>query len=87
MNKIKYKKDKLGALKEDIQIRYLGLGWDECKAKWSEGGVTLSSVDLTIFFKDLMIFKKKWAVPENPDVSVPKRRDMSILGQRTNQML
>ena len=53
MNKIKYKKDKLGALKEDIQIRYLGLGWDECKAKWSEGGVTLSSVDLTIFLKIL----------------------------------
>ena len=26
--KLKYKKDKLGALKDNIQIRYLGLGWD-----------------------------------------------------------
>ena len=31
LKNLKYKKDKLGALKDNIQIRYLGLGWDECK--------------------------------------------------------
>ena len=33
LKKLKYKKDKLGALRDDIQIRYLGLGWDECKTQ------------------------------------------------------
>ena len=29
LKKLKYKKDKIGVLKDNIQIRYLGLGWDE----------------------------------------------------------
>ena len=31
LKRLKYKKDKLGALEDNIQIRYLGLGWDTCK--------------------------------------------------------
>ena len=34
LKKLKYKKDKLGALKDNIQIRYLGLGWNKCKTRW-----------------------------------------------------
>ena len=41
LKNIKQNKDKLGALKDNIQIRYLGLGWYECKRQWSKGGVTL----------------------------------------------
>ena len=38
--------------------------------------------------KDLMrLGKNKWAVPGKPDVLVPQRRDMHILGQRTKQVL
>ena len=85
---IKYKKDKLGALKDNIQIRYLGLGQEKCKKQWSNVGVTLPISDLTDSLKDLMRLKKnKWVVPEKPDVLVPQRRDMSILGQRTKQVL
>ena len=29
LKKLKYKKVKLGVLKDNIQIRYLGLGWDK----------------------------------------------------------
>ena len=51
-------------------------------------GVTVSIADLTNRLKDLMILKKnKWVVLEKPDVLVPQRRDMSILGQRTKQVL
>ena len=31
LKKLKYKKDKLQALKDNIQIRYRGFGWDEWK--------------------------------------------------------
>ena len=31
LKKLKYKKEKLGALKDNIKTRYLGLGWDKCK--------------------------------------------------------
>ena len=71
-------------LKYKIQIRYLGLGLDECKTKWPKGGVTLSIADLTNPLKDLTRLKKKWVVPEKPDVLVPQWRYMSILGQQTN---
>ena len=76
-------------MKDNIQIRYLGIGWDECKTKWSKGEVTLQIADLTDCFKYLIILgvKNKWVVPANPDVSVPQQRDMSILGQRTRQVL
>ena len=75
-------------MKDNIQICYLDLGWDECKTKWSKVGVTVSIADLTNRLKDLMILKKnKWVVLEKPDVLVPQRRDMSILGQRTKQVL
>ena len=88
MKNIKYKKGKLGALKNNIQIHYLGLGWDKCKTKWSKGGVTLSISDLTNPLKYLMRLKRnKWVAPEKPDVSVQHRRYMYILGQRNNQVL
>ena len=35
----------------------------------------------------MILEKNKWVVPEKPNVSVPQRRDMYILGQRTNQVL
>ena len=88
MKKLKYKKEKLGALKDNIQTHYFGLGCDKCKTQWPKGGVTLSIADLTNRLKDLMRLKKnKWVVPEKPDVLVPQRRDMSIIGQRTKQVL
>ena len=58
LKNIKYKKYKLGVLKDNIQIRYLGLGWDEYKTQWSKGGVTLSIAELTNRFKYFMILKK-----------------------------
>ena len=33
LKKLKYKEDKLGALKDNIQIGYLGPVWDECKTQ------------------------------------------------------
>ena len=53
----KYNKDKLGALKDNIQTRYSCLGWDEYKRQWSKGGVTLSIADLTNRLKDIMRLK------------------------------
>ena len=87
LKNINYKKDKLGALKDNVQNRYLGLVWEKFKTQWSKLGLTLSIVDLTNNLKDLMRLGKKWLVPEKPDVSVPQQIDMYILGQRTKQVL
>ena len=35
----------------------------------------------------MILKKKKWVVPAKPDVSVSQRRYMSILVQRTKQVL
>ena len=53
------KKDRYAALKDNIQIRYKGFRWEECKTQWSKGGVNLSIVELTTRLKDLIKLQKK----------------------------
>ena len=59
LKKLMYNKDKLVVLKDNIQIRYLGLGWDKCKTQWSKVGVKLSIADLTNRLENLMRLGKK----------------------------
>ena len=43
---IRFKKDKIAALQENIQMHYLGMGREEARANWSKGGVPLSVLQL-----------------------------------------
>ena len=84
---LKYKKDKLQALKDNIQIRYRGFGWEEWKTPWSYAGVQFSIPQLTKVLKDLIKEekKKKRAIPDKPKVPIPQRKDMATLGTATKQ--
>ena len=84
LKNLKYKKYKIGTLKDNIKICYLVLGWEKCKTQCSKGGVTILIVDLNNRLKDLMRLwggGNKWVVTANPDISVPQRRDIYIPGQ------
>ena len=87
LKNLKWKKDKLQALKDNIQIRYRGFGWDDWQTYWSHGGVQLSIPELTKVLKDLMKEekKKKRAIPDKPDVPIPQRKDTAILGTASKQ--
>ena len=59
LKSLKYKKDKLQALKDNIQIRYKGFGWENWHTHWSSGGVSYSVPELTKRLKGLMKEEKK----------------------------
>ena len=54
LKKIVYQKDKFKALKDNIQIRYKGYGWDSWKTSWSHAGIGKSVPELTQVLKDLI---------------------------------
>ena len=85
LKKLKYKKDKLQALKDHIQIRYRGFGWDEWKTYWSHASKSLSVPELTKVLKYLMKEekKKKRPIPEKPKVPIPQRKEISILSTKS----
>ena len=75
------------ALKDNIQIRYKGFGWEEWKTAWSSGGVQFSVQELAKILKELITAekKRKRSVPEQPPVPVPQRKDTPVLGTATSQ--
>ena len=87
LKSLKYKKDKLQALKDNIQIRYRGFGWEEWKSQWSHGNVTYLIPELTKTLKKLTKEekKKKRSIPDKPKVPIPQRKDMPILGTESKQ--
>ena len=87
--KLKYKKDKLQTLKDNIQIRYKGFGWLDWETKWSRGGVSFSIPELTKKFKALLKEEKgkRREIPTAPNVPIPHRKEMATLGTCSKQRL
>ena len=84
---LKYKKDKLQALKDNIQIRYKGFGWEDWKTQWSHGNKSYTIPELSKILKDLIKEekKKKRSIPDKPKVPIPQRKNMPVLGTETKQ--
>ena len=87
LKNLKYKKDKLQALKDNIQIRYKGFGWENWKRHWSHGGIQYLIPQLTKTLKDLIKEEKKTkrSIPEKPKVPIPQRKEMAIMGTGAKQ--
>ena len=72
MKALQYKKDKEQALKDNIQMRFKGLGYEDCHVTWSKNGKkkTLHALQLELF----NIFRKAEGreVPTRPLPKVPK---------------
>ncbi len=83
-----YQKDKLRALKDNILIRYKGLGFAKCKTTWSENGRSKTVPELAKRLKEIIRFQKKdkWVVPNMLIMPVPQRKHMAIMGTLTSQV-
>ena len=69
---LKWKKDKLAAVKEQILIRYLGLGWVEAHHAWSYMGHTYTATELLEHFvKVVLPLAEKLEVPSEPPLKLP----------------
>ena len=72
---------RLAAVKEQIIIRYLGLGWELDHHAWYEGGSTFSSEELYKHLAELVIpIADDLAVPPEPPVNIPTLTEIKALG-------
>lgn len=80
-----YIKDKEEALKENINIHYLGLGWNDCHTTWSKDGKKKSVDVLTSRLIENIDMTSSRCVPDGlePVKYGTKRKDMPILGHLT----
>ena len=72
-------------MKDNIRIRWRGLGWEECETRWTVLGQELTITELANRLKELirMQHKYKWVVPEKSAVFVPQRKNIVFLGTAT----
>ncbi len=70
------------ALKENIMIQVIGLGWDWCKHAWSKNGQKYSIKELADHLRWIVKEERKChiVIPSEPPVNVPKRMDVPVLG-------
>jgi len=80
-NALTSKSAKLRAVKDQLLIRYLGLGWVEAYHPWSQNGDDYSPLHLFNFLVDVVIpLKDEKEVPAEPPVDLPSPPDMPTLG-------
>ena len=74
-------------MKDNIQIRFKGFGWDDWKTAWSHMGVQYTIQELAKILKGLITAekKKKRTIPNKPPVPVPQRKSVPVLGTATSQ--
>ena len=83
LKKLKSKSAKLWALKENIRIRVIGLGWNEFSHPWSKNGIEYSPNELAEHLKKIIKAEKRRVIPRGPPTLVPQRKNLPSLGEQT----
>ena len=78
---------KVEALKENIRMRVLGLGWKQFSITWSQKGMRRSVDKLAMHLKMIIREERKLMPPTDPALEMPKRAVLPILGTATQQLL
>eukprot|EP00965_Chrysotila_dentata_P190689 6174039-Pleurochrysis_carterae.AAC.2 len=68
----------MAALKEQVRICVLGLGWADCAIAWSKGGKELTVAELLAHLKSIILQQRSRAIPAKP----PRTADVVSLDAR-----
>ena len=60
LRRIKTKSGKIASLKDNIRIRWKGLGWEECEKRWTVLGHELTITKLANRLKELIRMQHKY---------------------------
>jgi hypothetical protein len=77
----------LEALKENIRMRVIGLGWKQFAITWSYKGAKRSVSELAAHLKMIIREEKKLTPPKDPALVMPKRIELPTLGTATRQLM
>ena len=85
---LKTKKDKLRFVKEQIHIRYLGLGWEQAHHAWSRNGRMYEPDELFEHLVSVVIpMQITEKIPSKPPVNLPKQPDNTTLGTKSSAVV
>ena len=86
--KLTSKKDKLECVKEQILIRYLGLGWEEAHHPWSKNKHHYTASELLKHLCEIVIpLEDINEVPKQPPIKLPTRPDNYTLGTKSADLI
>lgn len=86
--KLTTKKDQMKYVKEQILIRYLGLGWEEAYHPWSKNNHTFTPSELLKHLVETVIpLKDSKSVPEEPPIDLPTRPDLKLIGTKSADLV
>ena len=87
LRKLKSKSAQLHALKENIRMRVIGLGWDDLATTWSQGGKEYSPSYLASHLKMIIAEERKRPIPEKPPAKLPQRKTLPSLGTQAKDVV
>ncbi len=87
LGRLKSESAKLEAMKENIRMRVIGLGWKQFAITWSHRGAKQSVNDVVAHLKMIIREEKKLMPPKDLALEMPKCPELPILGSATQQLI
>jgi hypothetical protein len=82
------KKEKIECVKEQILIRYLGLGWEEAHYPWLKNKHTCTALELLNHLCEVVIpLQDTKKVMDQPPIKLPARPDGFMLGTKSAYLI
>lgn len=78
--KLKTKTAKLEALKENIKMRVVGLGFSDLATAWSKDGKEFTPHHLAAHLKTIITATRSRTIPAKPPIPLPERKALPSLG-------
>jgi hypothetical protein len=83
LKKLTFETMKYSALKENFTIRVKGMSWEWCRHAWSKDVKQFSVHELAQHLRWIIREEKKYDIPPGPNINVPTRTNLPILGMQT----
>lgn len=83
---LQYKKDKEEGLKDNILMRFKGMGWVDAQTTWSKDGKKKTIPQLQQRLLEIIAITRGFEIRDKPPTKVPQRKQTAILGTLTNKV-
>ena len=85
LKKMTSEASKYEALKENIKIRVVGFNWTQFAITWSKKGRKRPIKELADRLRVIVAAEKNMTIPKEPEIQLPQRPEMAVLGTMTKQ--
>ena len=83
---LKYNKDNMAVLRDNIQMHYLGMGRDDAQTNWSENRKHKTIPQLTDKLIEIIKMFKNVPVPDDPNTTITQRNQQPVVGTLTHKV-